>query len=348
MLAGTLAKEALRLLSDGDVLEAHSRASRALKADPKGDFRKRLGKVFYAHGKLLTSEGKIQMAVRDFKTAVDCEDRNELFRHRLRVARKALERSRQWGGAPTGATTAKTEVPRKERVIQFCHDMRAARNVSIENLPQQAVLHFVREAGYIHPPQAKLPAAMYLEKFDALGTYRWRGDSKASDTFSRWVRRMKDGERTVARHLGGLLADWTCSMADCAANADFLVAVPGAPQRENERGFNPPEELAKELEGILGIPFLSKILSRDNAPRSRETPYQVLRRSYKPGKNADQVKGRCVLLVDDVATQGHTLRACSELLRDAGATRVECVVLAQAVTTLREQRAAAVADAGIV
>lgn len=347
VLAGTLAKEALRHLSDGDVAAAQSQASRALKADPKGDFRKRLGKVFYAHGKLLTSEGKIQMAVRDFETAVDCEDRNELFRHRLRVARKAIECSRQWGGAPTGATTANTEVPRKERVIQFCHDMKAARNVSIENLPQQAVLHFVNEAGYIHRPLAQLPAAMYVDEFHALGTYRWRGDVKARDTFSRWIRRMKDGERTVARHLGGLLADWTCSMADCAANADFLVAVPGAPQRENERGFNPPEELAKELEGILGIPFLSKILSRDNAPRSRETPYQVLRRSYKPGKNADRVKDSCVLLVDDVATQGHTLRACSELLRDAGAMRVICVVLAQAVTTLREQRAAGVPDSDI-
>lgn len=347
VLADTLAAEALRRFSDGDVRGAQSKASRALKADPKGDFRKRLGIVFYSHGKLLSSEGMIQMAVRDFQTAVDCDSRNELFRHRLRVARHALQHSRRWASAPTGATAAGSDFVRRARVVDFCHDMKAKRTVSIENLPHQPVLHFVTEAGYVHRPLAKLPSATHLDGFHALGTYRWRGDVKASDTFSRWIRRMKDGERTVARHLGGLLADWTCSSPDCAADADILVAVPGAPQRENERGFNPPEELAKELEGILGIPFLSKALSRDNAPRSREAPYEVLRRSFKQGKNAAQVKGRCVLLVDDVATQGHTLRACSELLHEAGAMRVVCVVLAQAVSTLREQRAAAAPDTGI-
>ena len=347
VLADSLANEALRLLSDGDVREAWSKASRALKADPKGKFRKRLGAVFYSHGKLLTSEGMIQVAVRDFQTAVDCDGRNELFRHRLRVARRALEHSRRWASTAAGARGAGPDFLPRKRVIDFCHDMKAKRTVSIENLPQQAVLHFVTEAGYVHPPLAKLPSATYLDEFHALGTYRWRGDAKASDTFSRWIRRMKDGDGTVARHLGGLLADWTCSRPDCAADADILVAVPGAPQRENERGFNPPEELAKELERILGIPFLSKALGRDNAPKSREAPYEVLRRSFNPGKNAGQVKGRFVLLVDDVATKGHTLRACSELLREAGAMRVDCVVLAQAVSTLREQRAAAAPDTGI-
>lgn len=340
-LARALAETALRLFSKGDVRAAWSKASGALERDPKGDFRKQLGIVFYSHGKLLTSEGMIQKAVRDFQTAADCDGRNELFRNRLRVARRALEHSRRWGG---------TDFLRRKRVIEFCHDMKATKTGSIEDLPQQAVWHYVSQAGYIHPPspEAKLPSAMDLDEFHALGTYRWRGDVKAYDDFSVWVRRMKTGENTVARHLGGLLADWISSPSsktDCARDADFLVAVPGAPQRENERRLNPPEELAKELEKILGIPLLSNVLRRDNAPRSRETPYEVLRRSYKLGKNAIQVKDRWVLLADDVATKGHTLRACSELLRDAGAKRVVCVVLAQAVSTLREERAAAARNA---
>ena len=51
-------------------------------------------------------------------------------------------------------------------------------------------------------------------------------------------------------------------------------------------------------------------------------------------------EGQSVVLVDDVAARGYTLRACSERLREAGARRVVCVVLAQSVTTLREQREA--------
>lgn len=333
-LADALVKEAVRLFADGDVRAAQSKASRALKANPKGDFRNRLGTVFYSHGKLLTSEGMIQKAVRDFQTAVECDGRNELFRNRLRAARHALEHSRQWGG---------TDFLRRKRVIEFCDDMKATRTGSIDNLPQQAVWHYVSEAGYIHSPPTKLPSAMDLDEFQALGTYRWRMDAEAHDAFSRWIRRMKDGECKVARHLGGLLADWVWSETACARDADFLVAVPGAPQRENERGFNPPEELAKELENHLGIPFLSNVLRRDNAPRSRETPYEVLRQSYKLGKNADQVRDGCVLLVDDVAAKGHTLRVCSELLRGAGAKRVVCVVLAQSVSSVREERAATAA-----
>ena len=346
-LAKARADKALRLFSKGsvrvskdDVRAAHSAASRALEAHPRGEFRKRLGIVFYSHGKLLTGEGKFQAAVRDFQKALDCDGRNKLFRRRLQAARDALKRCRQWTGTPSAGTTAGTDFIRRKRVIEFCDDMKSRRNASIESLPQEAVLHYVCEAGYIHRPSAELPVAKELDEFHALGTYRWRGDEKASDTFSRWIRRMKDGERTVARNLGGLLADWTWSRTNCARDADFLVAVPGAPHRENERGFNPPEELAQELECMLGIPFLSQALSRVAAPRSREIPYEELRRSFKLGKIKDGVKDRCVLLVDDVATRGRTLLACSKLLRDAGAMRVVCVVLAQAVTTHREELAA--------
>ena len=345
-LGRTRADSALSHFSRGNVRAAYSAASGALEADPKGDFRKRLGIVFYTHGKLLASEGKFQMAVRDFQTALDCDGRNELFQRRLRVARDALKHSRQWPGTPTGSTTAGTDVIRKARVIAFCGEMKSRGNVSTVGLPQEAVWHYVNEADYIHPPAAKLPLAKDLDEFHALGTYRWQGDEQASDAFSRWIRRMKDGERTVARHLGGLFADWTWSNTDCARDADFLAAVPGAPQRENERGFNPPEELAQELECMLGIPVLSQALCRVAAARSREIPYEELRRSFKLGKIKDEVKDRCVLLVDDVATRGRTLLACSKLLRDAGAMRVVCVVLAQAVTTHRETLAADAAGTG--
>lgn len=346
-LAKARADKALRLFSKGsvrvskdDVRAAHSAASGALEAHPRGEFRKRLGIVFYTHGKLLTSEGKFQMAVRDFQTALECDDRNELFQRRLQAARDALKHSRQWAGTPTAGSPGGTDFIRRERVVEFCSAMKSRRNASIKSPPQESILHYVCESGYIHRPSAELPFAKELDEFHALGTYRWRGDEKASDPFSRWIRRMKDGERPVARHLGGLLADWTWSRTDCARDADFLVAVPGAPQRENERGFNPPEELARELECILGIPFLSQALSRVAAPRAREMPNEELRRSFKLGKIKDEVKDRCVLLVDDVATRGGTLLACSKLLRNAGAMRVVCVVLAQAVTTHREKLAA--------
>ena len=46
-------------------------------------------------------------------------------------------------------------------------------------------------------------------------------------------------------------------------------------------------------------------------------------------ENARLIKGRSVLLLDDVTTSGHSLLACRRLLLDAGAADVDCVALGQ-------------------
>ena len=44
-------------------------------------------------------------------------------------------------------------------------------------------------------------------------------------------------------------------------------------------------------------------------------------------QHADLIKGREVLLMDDISTTGTTLRACEKLLLDAGASKVVCLAL---------------------
>ena len=337
MLAIATASNALNSLVSGDVQAAYEAADRALQLRPGSRERRHLGEVFYAHGKLLTSEGRFEKATVDFAKAVDCSDHNLTFRLRHRTAVQALKQSSSRVISRDIDPITDMDQIRRLDVVSFCEDMKGKRNVLLSDLPRAAVLHYVRKAGYLHPPLARLPEEAHLDEFHAPGAYRWQGDEKSGDQFSRWIRRLKDGDEIASKHLGRLLGDWIWLETDCVKDTDFLVTVPGDPQREAQRGFNPPRILTEAIQGCLGIPLLLNVLERKESPRARDSTYQDVRSFFSLGKAAQQLEGRSVVLVDDVATRGYTLRACSEHLRAAGVQRVVCVALAQAVTTRRER-----------
>ena len=327
-MAPTYAETALAALRAGDIRTAYKKAVHACQIHSNQDDLQKLGSVFYAHGKLLTSEGRLTEATSNFTRAVKCTDRNETFRLRARTAGKALRHQ------------SRPIVQRRLEVSSFCQTMSTRINLSLSNLPTAPFLHVVRKAQCLHPPMVALREAPRLDEFHALGTYRWQGDEKSSDLFTRWIRRLKSGDRAVATHLARLLGDWICAKASVLQDADFLVTVPGDPQREAQRGFNPPDVLAEALQECVGIPIRKGVLARSRSSRARDSSYTDVVAGFHRGKKADSVNGWRVILLDDVATRGYTLRACSDRLQDAGAKRVVCVVLAQAVTTRREREAA--------
>ena len=339
MLAKTAAREALAYLDRGDVQAAYEEADRAVQRGLGSMERRHLAKVYYAHGKFLTSKGRFDKATADFAKADNYSDHDMTFQLRHRTAKQALKQSFCRGISQNIDPILDVSYIRRSDVVSFCDDMNGKRNVPLSDLPQAAVLHYVREAGYLYPPPVGLREGAHLDEFHALGTYRWQGDEKSSDQFSRWIRRLKAGDEIVSKHLGRLLSDWIWSETDCVKDTDFLVTVPGDPQREAQRGFNPPHMLMEAIRDRLGIPLLLGVLEREESSHARDsTSYQDIQRFFSLGEAAQRIEGRSVVLVDDVATRGYTLRACSEHLRDAGAQRVVCVVLAQSVSTQVEKR----------
>lgn len=114
--------------------------------------------------------------------------------------------------------------------------------------------------------------------------------------------------------------------------ADLIVPVPLHPRRYAERGFNQAERIANQLGRFLVIPVFSLLTrSRSTAQQARlsrdERKKNVVNafRCKKP----EQVKGKIILLVDDVFTTGSTLQECAQALREAGAVNVSSFSIAR-------------------
>lgn len=119
--------------------------------------------------------------------------------------------------------------------------------------------------------------------------------------------------------------------------ADYLVPVPLHPFRLAKRGFNQSVWLAAAVSRQTGVPLLHSALRR-----KRPTPTQGGLSARARSKNVagafavrrgsiDKVKGRRLVLVDDVYTTGATLRSCARVLKKAGAANVDVLVLARVV-----------------
>lgn len=149
------------------------------------------------------------------------------------------------------------------------------------------------------------------------------------------ITRFKYGARPdLARPLADLL--WRAVAPHAPQLRDAVVVpVPLHPVRLAERGFNQSALLAGPIAKRLGAPFLPLALAR-----RRDTPRQAtLGREERLGNLAgaflarrpEHLRGRSILLVDDVRTTGATLAACAEAALEAAATRVTTAVLARAM-----------------
>lgn len=142
-----------------------------------------------------------------------------------------------------------------------------------------------------------------------------------------------EGVRTLAPFIAEEMTGFLTTYGIAMPGQALLIPIPLHPARKRERGFNQSALLAEEL----ALRFDLKVCYA--LRRSRNTPAQVdmtdtaQRRENVRGAfgvpDPEYVRGKTVILVDDVSTSGATLTEAATALRSAGVRTVWAMVFAR-------------------
>ena len=116
---------------------------------------------------------------------------------------------------------------------------------------------------------------------------------------------------------------------------DVVVPMPSTLFHRWDRGYNPCDYLGAPLAERLDRRFDVGALARCGHPRRQSDLAVAERRANVKGtfavRHPERIRGRTVLVIDDILTTGATLSECATTLKAAGAHRVWCAALARAV-----------------
>ncbi len=115
---------------------------------------------------------------------------------------------------------------------------------------------------------------------------------------------------------------------------EFLwIPAPLHKKKLKQRGFNQSAEIAKELQKALGGELAENVLIKTAPTLPQAQLSKTQRQTNLNGvfrcDNAEKIKNRKILLVDDVFTTGATMEECARTLRMAGAKEVWGVAVAR-------------------
>lgn len=116
---------------------------------------------------------------------------------------------------------------------------------------------------------------------------------------------------------------------------DFITEVPMTSKKERERGYNQSKLLSKNISKILSIPYCEGVLVKIYETEKQHGLKLNMRKGNLSGvfdvKDSSFVKGKSILLCDDISTTGETLNECAKMLWLYGAKEIYCITAALTV-----------------
>ena len=135
-------------------------------------------------------------------------------------------------------------------------------------------------------------------------------------------------ERFWAKVFGEMAADFYDHMG--LGPFDAVVCVPTSAKKRRIRGYNPPELIARELAGRIGVPYEDALAFKRRVRDQIGLGARERARNVRDAFLAHRVMGKHLLLIDDTYTTGATMKACEEALMEAGAASVTGIICIKA------------------
>jgi len=156
-----------------------------------------------------------------------------------------------------------------------------------------------------------------------ISLYRYEGSAE------KLIRALKfSGRRDLASFIGSESASFVVS-AGCSP--DIITFIPAVPSRERSRGYNQSKLIAEKLSSRLGIPVQRLLLVNEHGDQKKmhfnERFLNILGR-FEPAGGAD-IRGKKILIVDDVFTTGATVNEAARILKKMGARMVFSLTIAR-------------------
>lgn len=147
------------------------------------------------------------------------------------------------------------------------------------------------------------------------------------------IQRIKySGRSYIANSLGLLLGEYARTWLDNAEEM-ILLPVPLHIKRMRRRGFNQSMILSKKINETLhaNLDFITLERTRNTATQTGlkfKERLKNVKGAFEVINNL-KIRGKDIILVDDVATTGNTINECARVLKKAGCKRVYGLVLAR-------------------
>lgn len=135
----------------------------------------------------------------------------------------------------------------------------------------------------------------------------------------------------VGTYLGRLAAN-ELNTSRFFEDIDLIIPVPLSKKKQRQRGYNQCDHIARGISEITGIPIHTNCIER-----KIDTDTQTHKGRMERWKNTEgifhvtkpeEIKGKHLLLVDDVVTTGATLHACISILLTIPSVRISVFALA--------------------
>lgn len=112
---------------------------------------------------------------------------------------------------------------------------------------------------------------------------------------------------------------------------DLIVPVPLAKERQRQRGYNQSLHIARGIGSVTRLPIVTNAVSREQFVESQTQKDRWQRSENVEGcfrlNDGSALKGRHVLLVDDVVTTGATICSCGREMLKAGDVRFSILTI---------------------